>query len=112
MLGSNATFTVPVDCHLESICVVNRRTDELLQANLIMPEPCPFLDRNFPICSIVRPTETKGAAMGALNALTRGRTFHRSDFRIHAAVKGFGYGRGCGWTRIRLGLRGSTIQEG
>jgi hypothetical protein len=35
-----------------------------------MPEPCPFLDRNFPICSIVRPTETKGAAMGALNALT------------------------------------------
>jgi hypothetical protein len=45
-------------------------TDELLQANLIMPEPCPFLDRNFPICSIVRPTETKGAAMGAVNALT------------------------------------------
>ena len=45
-------------------------TDELLQANLIMPEPCPFLDREFPICSIVRPTETKGAAMGALKALT------------------------------------------
>jgi hypothetical protein len=45
-------------------------TDELLQANLIMPEPCPFLDRSFPICSIVRPTETKGAAMGALEALT------------------------------------------
>jgi len=45
-------------------------TDELLQANLIMPEPCPFLDRKFPICSIIRPTETKGAAMGAVNALT------------------------------------------
>jgi hypothetical protein len=46
-------------------------TDELLQANLIMPEPCPFLDRQkFPICSIVRPTQTKGAAMGAVNALT------------------------------------------
>jgi hypothetical protein len=45
-------------------------TDELLQANLIMPEPCPFLDRKFPICSIVRPTETKGAAMGAVDALT------------------------------------------
>jgi len=45
-------------------------TDELLQANLIMPEPCPFLDRNLPICSIIHPTETKGAAMGAVNALT------------------------------------------
>src|SRR5258708_3610996 len=45
-------------------------TDELLQADLIMPEPCPFLDRNFPLCSIVRPTETNGAAMGAVNALT------------------------------------------
>jgi len=35
-----------------------------------MPEPCPFLNRSFPICSIVRPTETKGAAMGAAKALT------------------------------------------
>ena len=45
-------------------------TNELLQANLIMPEPCPFLDRKLPICSIIRPTETKGAAMGAVKALT------------------------------------------
>jgi hypothetical protein len=43
---------------------------ETLQANLIMPEPSPFLNRSFPICSIIRPTETKGAAMGAVNALT------------------------------------------
>jgi Ferritin-like domain len=40
------------------------------QTSLIMPEPCPFLSRKFPRCSIIRPTETKGAAMGALNALT------------------------------------------
>ena len=43
---------------------------ETLQANLIMPEPCPFLNRSFPVCSIIRPTETKGIAMGAVNALT------------------------------------------
>jgi hypothetical protein len=43
---------------------------ESLQANLIMPEPTPFLSRKFPICSIIRPTETKGAATGALKALT------------------------------------------
>jgi hypothetical protein len=42
---------------------------ESLQANLIMPEPCPFLSRSFPKCSIIRPTETVGAAMGAVNGL-------------------------------------------
>jgi hypothetical protein len=36
-----------------------------------MPEPCPFLNASkFPICSIIRPTETKGAAMGADKPLT------------------------------------------
>jgi hypothetical protein len=41
------------------------------QTNLILPEATIFLDRKFPICSIVRPTETKGAAMGAVNFLTK-----------------------------------------
>lgn len=40
------------------------------QSNLIMPEPTPFLRTSFPIVSIIRPTETKNAAMGAVNALT------------------------------------------
>jgi hypothetical protein len=43
---------------------------EEFQTNLIMPEPTIFLSRTFPIVSIVRPTETDGAAMGAVNALT------------------------------------------
>jgi len=43
---------------------------EDLQTNLIMPEPCPFLNRKFPVCSIIRPTQTRGAAMGAVRALT------------------------------------------
>jgi hypothetical protein len=43
---------------------------EEFQTNLIMPEPTIFLNRAFPICSIVRPTETDGAAMAALNSLT------------------------------------------
>ena len=43
---------------------------ELLQKNLIMPEPCPFLSRSLPIVSIIRPTKTEGAAMGALTFLT------------------------------------------
>jgi hypothetical protein len=48
---------------------------ELLQTNLIMPEPTIFLDRKFPVCSIIRPTETDGAAMGALKALTNNGLF-------------------------------------
>ena len=43
---------------------------ENFQTNLIMPEPSPFLSREFPPCSIIRPTATKGAAMGAVKALT------------------------------------------
>jgi hypothetical protein len=40
------------------------------QTNLIMPEPCPFLDPSLPIVSIIRPTKTEGVAMGALKFLT------------------------------------------
>ena len=43
---------------------------ELFQTNLIMPEPCPFLRRGLPRCSIIRPTKTDGVAMGALTFLT------------------------------------------
>jgi hypothetical protein len=43
---------------------------EDLKPSLIMPEPCPFLSRNLPIVSIIRPTETKGIAMGVVNFLT------------------------------------------
>jgi hypothetical protein len=43
---------------------------ETFQTNLIMPEPCPFLSRKLPPCSIIRPTETKGIAMGVVTFLT------------------------------------------
>ena len=48
---------------------------EDFQTNLIMPEPTIFLDRKFPVCSIIRPTATQGAAMGALEALTANGLF-------------------------------------
>jgi hypothetical protein len=40
------------------------------QTNLIMPEPCPFISHNLPRCSVIRPTETKGIAMGVVKFLT------------------------------------------
>jgi ferritin-like protein len=43
---------------------------EDFQTNLIMPEPCPFLSRKLPPCSVIRPTETKGIAKGVVKFLT------------------------------------------
>ena len=43
---------------------------EEFQTNLIMPEPCPFLSRKLPVCSVIRPTETDGIAMNVVNFLT------------------------------------------
>jgi hypothetical protein len=43
---------------------------EEFSTNLIMPEPCPFISRKLPPCSVIRPTETKGIAMGVVNFLT------------------------------------------
>ena len=43
---------------------------EDFQTNLIMPEPTFFLNKRFGPVSIIRPTQTKGAAMGAVKALT------------------------------------------
>jgi len=61
---------------------VNSLNSEDFQTNLIMPEPCPFLLGNkFPV-SIIRPTETQGAAMGAVNAL-------RADGLFNGQVNAF-----------------------
>jgi hypothetical protein len=40
------------------------------QTNLIMPHPTTFLRSSLPVCSIIRPTNTEGAAMGAAKFLT------------------------------------------
>ena len=55
---------------------------EEFQTNLIMPEPTAFLKKTLPVCSIVRPTKTQGAAMGAAKALTADGLFigHSQEF--------------------------------
>jgi hypothetical protein len=57
---------VPVTFDLNA----SRFSTEDFQPNLIMPEPTLFLSRQFPPCSIIRPTETKGAAMATVKAFT------------------------------------------
>jgi Ferritin-like domain len=60
---------------------------EDFQTNLIMPEPTVFLRRTFPVCSIIRPTETDGAAMGALRALTANGLFRGQSPAFFATMK-------------------------
>ncbi len=67
----NPPFTVFDSVNMSTVTFndLHNGQTEQLQANLIMPEPCPFLSRKFPNCSIIRPTETRGIAAGAVKAL-------------------------------------------
>jgi len=62
-------------------------TDEELKANLIMPEPAPFLRKSLPIVSIVRPTETTGIAMGVVEFLTAMGLFKGQSKGFFEALK-------------------------
>ncbi|MGH7935395.1 MAG: ferritin-like domain-containing protein, partial [Chthoniobacterales bacterium] len=45
--------------------------DPLREKDLIMPEPCEFIDRALPACSVIRPTSPRNAgAVAAANSLT------------------------------------------
>src|SRR3954463_6218175 len=59
---------------------------ELPKPNLIMPEPTKFLDRKFPICSIIRPSNTEGAAVGAAKFLTAMGLFKGQSSEFFAGV--------------------------
>jgi hypothetical protein len=59
----------------------------LFEPNLIMPEPTRFLDRKFPICSIIRPTSTAGAAVAAATGLAAMGLFNGQSPEFFAAVK-------------------------
>lgn len=60
---------------------------ELFQTNLIMPEPTFFLNRTLPPVSIIRPTNTAGAAMGAVEALTADGLFIGQSAEFFAMLR-------------------------
>jgi len=50
---------------------LNALNSELDQTNLILPEPCEFISKNLPDCSVIRPTSTKeGGAVATIKAFT------------------------------------------
>jgi hypothetical protein len=88
--AGNALALTDVDPMTGSMVMFNDLTTgqpESLQSNLIMPEPCPFLSRKFPKCSIIRPTATKGAAMGAVKALTADGLFIGQSHEFFEALR-------------------------
>jgi Ferritin-like domain len=48
----------------------NATGNPLLQTNLIFPVPCEFISPKLPNCAVIRPTDPKGVAAGAVKALT------------------------------------------
>jgi Ferritin-like domain len=55
---------------------LNAKGGELNQTNLILPEPCDFLDKNLPACSVVRPTlDQFGGAVATIESFTADRLF-------------------------------------
>jgi hypothetical protein len=60
------TFTDPVNKSTVTFVDLKTNQPEDLQANLIMPEPCDFLDPKLEPCAIIRPTSDKlGGAIAA-----------------------------------------------
>jgi Ferritin-like domain len=50
---------------------LNALNSELDQTNLILAEPCEFISKNLPQCSVIRPTSTKeGGAVATIKAFT------------------------------------------
>jgi hypothetical protein len=53
--------------------------DPLRQKDLIMPEPCEFIDPSLPLCSVIRPTSVELAgAQAAANPFNQFRALYGS----------------------------------
>ena len=56
---------------------LNARNSELDQTNLILPEPCDFISKSLPPCSVIRPTLThNGGAVATIKAFKDDLLFH------------------------------------
>ena len=66
---------------------LNARNSQLAQTNLILPEPCDFLSKALPACSVVRPTLDKlGGAVATVKALTADRLFEGQSAKFFSAA--------------------------
>lgn len=72
---------------------LNALNSELDQTNLTLPEPCTFISKTLPACSVIRPTTTRnGGAVATIRAFTGdllflGQSTAFFDFVNHLAVE-------------------------
>ncbi len=67
---------------------LNAKGGELNQTNLILPEPCEFLHKSLPDCSIVRPTlDSNGGAVAAIHGFTADRLFEGQSPKFFRTVR-------------------------
>jgi hypothetical protein len=68
---------------------LNAKGGELNQTNLILPEPCQFLHKDLPDCSIVRPTlDHDGGAVATIKSFTAGRLFEGQSPKFFRTIMG------------------------
>jgi hypothetical protein len=66
---------------------LNAKGGELNQTNLILPEPCRFLDNRLPACSIVRPTlDRLGGAVATIESFSADGLFAGQSKRFFHTV--------------------------
>jgi len=60
---------------------------ELFQTNLIFPEPCAFINPDFPVCSVIRPSSKQNAgAVATATAIVNSRLFLGQSQAFFSAV--------------------------
>ncbi len=66
---------------------LNAKGGELNQTNLILPEPCQFLQQDLPACSIVRPTlDRLGGAVATIKSFTADRLFEGQSSKFFRTI--------------------------
>lgn len=78
--GTGLTFldlNDPANQHNNGLSAPDKAAgSQMFQTNLILAEPCAFLDPNLPPCSVIRPTLSKnGGPMAAVKGLTADNLF-------------------------------------
>jgi hypothetical protein len=67
---------------------LNNPATELTQTNKILPEPCSFISKSLPICSVIRPSTTRNSgAMAAVKGLTADNLFQGQSNAFFALIR-------------------------
>jgi ferritin-like protein len=68
---------------------LNAHGGEATQTNLVMPEPCEFISKDLPACSVIRPTLDENAgAVAAIKALTADQLFKGQSPQFFSTLMG------------------------